>query len=210
MVIVDSIIWIKCQILALFAPNPTRADSTRVILFESSNRSRGRPIRRVHNKSIRRRKIKTNRRAWPGGIRKSKVSRFIQDSKETWIFQKRKSFNMSDSCLMALKACLIGCLLPLLDHHTPINTRANIRCQTKKEKKKKGGFGDTLPTNPPKAINIFISNPSQSSHSANISTPRATDHTSLIGKGLQNQNCTFMTFKYTLHMYSCYYWLCCM
>ena len=43
---------------------------------------------------------------------------------------------MSDSCLMALKACLIGCLLPLLDHHTPINTRASIQCQG--EQKKEG------------------------------------------------------------------------
>ena len=96
-----------------------------------------RPIRRVHKKSIRRRQIKTNRRAGPEGIRKSKVSRFIQDSKETWIFQKRKSFNMSDSCLMALKACLIGCLLPLLDHHTPINTRASIQCWEEGNKKNK-------------------------------------------------------------------------
>ena len=34
------------QILALFTPNPTKVDSTWVILFESSNRSRGRPNRR--------------------------------------------------------------------------------------------------------------------------------------------------------------------
>ena len=78
--------------------------------------------------------------------------------------------------------------------------RGNI---TKKEKKKEKEDLEIRCPQPTKGYQHF--HPSQSSHSANISTPRATDHTSLIGKGLQNQNCTFMTFKYTLHMYSCYY-----
>ena len=59
-----------------------------------------------------------------------KVSRFIQ---ETCIFQKRKTFNVSDSCLMALKAWLNGCLLPLQDPHTPINTRASGTLQRTKK-----------------------------------------------------------------------------
>ena len=102
-------------------------------------------------KSIRMRQLKTNRRAWPEGIRKSKVSIFIPDSKETRMFQKRKYFNVSDSCLMALMACLIGCLLLLLNPHTPINTRASGTLQeTKKHRgknreKKQERFGDTLP-----------------------------------------------------------------
>ena len=138
-------------------------------------------------KSIRRRQLRTNRRAGPEGIRNSKVSRFIQ---ETRIFQKRKYFNVSDSCLMALMACLIGCLLPLLDPHTPINTRASGTLQRtekhteKIEKRKKQRIWRYAAHNPTKVVNIFKSNLSQSSHSANISTPSATDHTSLIGKGL--------------------------
>ena len=63
---------------------------------------------------------------------------------------------------MALMTWLNGCLLLLLDPHTPINTRPVYSAKdTKKhtekiEKRKNRGFGDTLPTNPPKVISIFI------------------------------------------------------
>ena len=57
---------------------------------------------------------------------KSKVSRFIQ---ETQMFQKRKLFNVSVSCLMAFNGLFNGCLLPLLHPHTPINTEASIHIQ---------------------------------------------------------------------------------
>ena len=78
--------------------------------------------------------------------------------------------------------------------HTPINTRPVTHYQGRK---KIEDLEIRCPQ-PTKGYQHF--HPSQSSHPANSSTPRATDHTSSIGKGLQNQNCTFMTFKYTFHI----------
>ena len=63
---------------------------------------------------------------------------------------------------MALMAYLIGYLFQLIHPHTPIHTRASGTLPTTKkhtekiEKRKNRGFGDTLPTNPPKVISIFI------------------------------------------------------
>ena len=57
------------------------------------------------------------------------MSRFIQ---ETQMFQKRKTFNVFVSCLMAFNGLFNGCLLPLLHPHTPINTEASIHYQHEK------------------------------------------------------------------------------
>ena len=46
-----------------------------------------RPIRRVRRESIRKRQIRTSRRAWPESIRNPKASRFIQGTR---MLQKRK------------------------------------------------------------------------------------------------------------------------
>ena len=96
-----------------------------------------RPIRSMHKKSIRRWKLNGQSKRNAGGYSKeSSVQVHPRFPKRHEFFQKRNAFNSSDSCHMDLKACLICCLLPLLDHHTPINTRASIQCQGGKQGEK--------------------------------------------------------------------------